>query len=311
VSATGSFSLSGSPIPLNLWLWAGVTLLLALSIGFAAGLCYARLSVKWAFRRAKQRFSNMYALVLESLDSAEKACALLESFPNLLLNSEQTERLDKTQGKLLATISKVVDGQRTLTARKAERSHKQPKPQEFAFEWICSPESPLSGIPDRAAFDANLTSLLAIGLESETKSGLLFIKVDRFDQLNSRFGAESAQKLLRKMAAVVCRALRDEDLVCQYSPDTFGVLMPAVDANAGSKLALALRNTVRSHHFRLEESGPEVLVTASFGYTTCEPDDNFDLALNRAGNAVAQSQRRGRNHLYVHDGKSLLHSSVG
>lgn len=309
--ATGDFNIPGSLMPLNLWLWGGVMLLLALSVGFAAGLCYARLSVKWAFRRAQKRFSNMYALVLETLDSAEKACGLLQSFPNLLLNSEQTERLDKTQGKLVATISKVVEGQRTLKARKTERTHKQPKPQEFAIEWIRSPESPLSGIPDRAAFDANLVSLLAIGLESETENGLLFIKVDRFDQLTSRFGAAGAQKLLRKMSAVVCRALRDEDLVCQYSPDTFGVLMPAVDANAGSKLALALRNTVRSHHFRLEESGPEVLVTASFGYTTCEPNDNFDLALNRAGNAVARSQRRGRNHLYVHDGESLLHSSVG
>ena len=116
---------------------------------------------------------------------------------------------------------------------------------------------------------------------------------------------------MRNVIRVVLRAARDADSVCHYNGSTFGVLMPNVDDSTGRKLAEAIRQTVRQYHFRLDESGPEVLVTASFGYTTCLPDDNHDLALNRAGNALAKSERRGRNQLHVHDGNTLANCLVG
>ena len=72
------------------------------------------------------------------------------------------------------------------------------------------------------------------------------------------------------------------------------------------RLAQTICDTVRHYHFRLEESGPEVLVTASFGLTQCRPGDNADLILNRVENALAKSQRRGRNQLHLHNGDLLV-----
>ena len=117
--------------------------------------------------------------------------------------------------------------------------------------------------------------------------------------------------MLRKMAAVVCRGGRDEDLLCRYSNDTLALLMPMVDTTTGRLLAQKIRDSVRSFHFRLEESGPEVFVSASYGFTVCEPADNGDLVVNRAGNAVSRSQRRGRNQLHLHDGETAVHRLAG
>jgi Amt family ammonium transporter len=140
---------------------------------------------------------------------------------------------------------------------------------------------------------------------------LLLIKVDKYPQLTSRFGEEAARKFVKTMASIVVRAQRDSDVICSYSSDTLAVLMPNVDEELGRRRAQVIRDSVCSYHFRLDESGPEVLVTASFGATCCLPHDNFDLTLNRAGNALARSQRKGRNQLHVHDGNVLSHCSVG
>ena len=87
--------------------------------------------------------------------------------------------------------------------------------------------------------------------------------------------------------------------------------MPAVDARTGGELAGTIRDRVRGYRFRLDETGPEVLVTASFGYTRLFPGDTVELALNRAGNALDRSLRRGRNQLHIHDGRGMTHSMAG
>ncbi len=98
--------------------------------------------------------------------------------------------------------------------------------------------------------------------------------------------------------------------MCRLTEDSFGVLFPSVDAEAGRRLAQAVRNSVRFHTFRLHDVGPEVLVTASFGYATCTPEDDAETALVRAGDALARSIRRGRNQLHLADGQSVVHCAA-
>jgi diguanylate cyclase (GGDEF)-like protein len=164
-----------------------------------------------------------------------------------------------------------------------------------------------SGLPDRAAFEANLDRLVRASKEAETDCGLLLVKLDKFDQLTERHRRAGAEEFLKRLAGVVCRTVRDEELVSRYNRDTLAVLMPAIDSQAGGQLAGTIRDRVRSYQFRLDATGPEVLVTASFGYTRLFPGDTAELALNRAGCALERSCGRGRNQLHVHDGSDVTH----
>ena len=76
---------------------------------------------------------------------------------------------------------------------------------------------------------------------------------------------------------------------------------------AGESYRKRVRNVVRVHNFRIHDGGPEVLVTASFGFTACPPHDSAEAALGRAGDAVAQSTRRGRNQLHVYADEAVVH----
>jgi hypothetical protein len=48
-----------------------------------------------------------------------------------------------------------------------------------------------------------------------------------------------------------------------------------------------------------------VILNSHFGYTDCLPHENEDLILNRAGNALARSQSRGKNQMHAHDGEQM------
>ena len=317
-------SLLATTVSSDVLLLAGALILLVSAlVGFVSGMFYERAAAKRALSRAKKHLSQMVNMVFNSLESAREACAALEGFSNIVLSPKELKQLDAKQASLLETVSRVVSSQQALAdavvakvndqAKAVAKTETETKPElvEFAISWQRDGKEDAADLPDRSAFDSNLEMLLAAGNASETESGLLFIKIDKFDQLQSRFGSGGVSTLLRKMAAVVCRGGRDEDLLCRYSGDTLAMLMPQVDAATGRLLAQKIRDTVRRFHFRLDESGPEVFVSASYGFTVCEPADNGELVVNRAGNAVSRSQRRGRNQLHLHDGETAIHCLAG
>jgi two-component system, cell cycle response regulator len=298
--------LAEATVSLEIWGGMAVALLLTAALGFVSGLLYARWSSQFALERAGRELTKLFQAVLRSLETAEQACGMLEKFPRLLLSEEQTARLDGRRRSLIETVNRVVESRtQTLQQKEAAAARAWERLEQFNVSFVRTPEDYTTKLPDRTAFDANLDAVLAAGQQSGHESGLLLVKIDRFDHLKKRFGRQGVEVFLQKMASVLCRAIREADLVCRVGEDTFGVLLPAVDGETGRDLADAIRTSVRQHHFRKEETGPEVLVTASFGYTTCQPGDDREFAMNRAGDAVEESQRRGRNQLHVHSGGAV------
>ena len=304
----GASSPEVSSVPLEFWIWGGATVLLSAGLGFVAGMSYARVSVEWAAKKAQKQVATLYALVLDALEKAHNACGVLERFPKLMLSEDQTEKLDGRRQSLVETISKVVEPQREIIVKKKEKAAAaKRKQEELPVVWVRTPEDFTTGLPARAAFEANLAHLLERGVQTDSESGLLLVRLDKADQLKARFGSTGIENFLKKMAALIIRSVRDQDVVCRYAFDTFALLLPDIDDETGHRIAQVIRNTVRNHHFRLDEKSPEVLVTASFGYTRCRPEDNTALTLDRVSDALTQSFHRGRNQLHVHDGETLVH----
>jgi diguanylate cyclase (GGDEF)-like protein len=292
------------------WAWFLATLVLATGLGFLAGLAQANRSADRGMRKAVNKLSSLYSLAIESLEKAQQIAVLLEKFPQVELSNEQVERLDAKRGSLLETVGRFVGAQREALTKKIAVTLK-PAAQPLKVSWQRNSLDAATGLPDRAGLNANLQLMLAAGAKSGGSSAVLLAKIDRLDQLKGRFGIQGADSFVKTMAAVIARAVREQDLVCRTGTDSFAVLIPGVDADAGRKLAQAVRNSVRVHTFRLQDGGPEVLVTASFGSTMAPPDDDANLALSRAEDALEQSIRRGRNQLHFVDGQSPVHCAAG
>jgi two-component system, cell cycle response regulator len=289
------------------WLALLAVICLAAASGFGAGMACARWSERRAFERARTGLLRIFQTVLESLDSARDACRLLEKYPGRILEPNQIEQLESRRGGLLEALGKLV--QRAVPdASKANGD--QASSAVRIVNWLRHPIDPQTELPDRGAFDANLAELVETCRANGGGGSLLLVRVDKLPGLTARFGQSGGEKLLKRLAAVVCRAVRNEDLVCRCNHDTLGILMPEIGVATATRLGRVVRDTVRAAHFHVEEGGPEVLLTASFGCTPCRPGENADLVLNRAFDALAKSQRLGRNQLHLHDGEALVHCAA-
>jgi diguanylate cyclase (GGDEF)-like protein len=294
------------------WFWAASSLVLASGLGFLAGVAYSNRATDRGLRKAAKTLGSLYTLVLDSLENSRKIVALLEGFPKMALTREQVDQLDSKRSSLLDVIGRVVGTQRDSLAKQAEAQvAPRPKVKPLKLAWQRTSFDTHTNLPDRAAFDVNLAAMLDAGTRAERVSGLLLVKIDRVDQLKSRFGIAGSDAFVKELAAVITQSTREQDLACRLGPDSFAVLIPNVDGESGRRLSLAVRNAVRIHNFRMHDGGPEVLVTASFGFAACAPHDTPEGVLGRAGDAQSQSARRGRNQLHAHEGEAVVHCAVG
>lgn len=311
----GALEAAVSDLPLAWQAWSVAALALTAGLAFAAGMWYARSAPRRALRRAEHRLDELVRIVHSSLDSAQRTCELLGAFPNLLLTLEQLERLDQRQAQLLTTINGIVARQRErLSPQSPAIAAEAPAAPrvKFTITWIRTPQDPETELPDQSACQTNVAAMLEASQNSAAPCGLLLVKIDRLEHLRNRFGRAAARQFLRRMARLCIQSSRDADLVCRHSDDTLAVLLPDIDPQMGCQLADRIRAAIRGHRFRLDdETGPEVLVTASFGFTPCDGSDDPQLVLSRAGDALDRSQRRGRNQLHIHDGTASRLCAVG
>ena len=282
-----------------------LTVVISASCGFFTGTYYARTAPQRALKQACRSVSKLYAVILEKLDLAQEVCGILETSSAYVLQADQLEQLHQRQSRLLETLTNIT--LRDTHSPDEDVCAADPiQPGELVVEWIKGGEDSETELPSRAAFEENLALLVARGRQARSESGLLLVKADRLAQLKSRLGSEQVRILMKRMAGVICRAIRDEDLVCRYNAETFAVLIPGVDRESGQRVAEAVRSSIRHYKFRVDESSHEVLLTASLGYATCHADDHLELVVNRAGDALSASQRLGRNQLHAYDGSELV-----
>jgi diguanylate cyclase (GGDEF)-like protein len=97
---------------------------------------------------------------------------------------------------------------------------------------------PLTGLPNRRAFDRALAAELARAARTGEGLGILLIDVDRFKAINDRHGHGAGDRVLVEVAARLDGAVRGYDTVARWGGDEFAVIAPDV-ADAGALAAIA------------------------------------------------------------------------
>lgn len=278
--------------------------------GFVAGLMCAPWLQEWALRKAARRVQTLHELMVKELARVERMCRLLNEAAGGQLSTAAWERLENAKHQFQ-------DAWRITAERHAPRDDAtelatpRPSAKPFRVEWVRDAMAETGHAVSRAGFDENLGLLLEATTNNAQPSGLLLVRVDKSDQLQKRFGNAVVERLQQRLGAVVQQSARTDDFVCRLNADLFAVLMPAVSPMAGARIAEAVRGAVRQHPFRQDESGPEVIVTASFGYGVCLPGEPASLPMDRASEALSKSQSLGRNQLHVHDATHRKLARVG
>ncbi len=180
---------------------------------------------------------------------------------------------------------------RDVTARYAEAERNR------HLAW----HDPLTGLPNRAAFQDRLRGALAVAAARGEVLGVAFVDIDQFKNVNDVVGHDVADRLLVDVATRLREGVRGGDVVARQSGDEFLLLLPNLGRRADAAgLAERVLAVFRSP-FVVE--GREIQLTASIGIAVF-PDDGRDASelVKHADMAMFQAKEAGRDGWQLYDG---------
>ncbi|RRQ22746.1 sensor domain-containing diguanylate cyclase [Thiohalobacter thiocyanaticus] len=154
----------------------------------------------------------------------------------------------------------------------------------------------LTGITNRRIFMETMAEEYRRARRYNHSFTVLMIDLDRFKQVNDRYGHEGGDAALKSFTATIAPMLRETDLFARMGGEEFTILLPETDIEEATQLARRLGQavagiTVNSHRGAFA-------ITVSIGVSQLQPDDaDAEETLSRADRALYTAKEEGRNRV--------------
>jgi diguanylate cyclase len=152
---------------------------------------------------------------------------------------------------------------------------------------------PLTGMPNRLAYEERLEQEIARWKRHATPLVLVIWDVDFFKRINDRFGHKAGDKALCTIARTLTDGLRETDFIARYGGEEFVHLLTGSELADCVPVAEKLRQRVAAagFHFR----GTAVTITVSCGLAQFRDGDSAESWFERADKALYRAKQAGRN----------------
>ena len=156
----------------------------------------------------------------------------------------------------------------------------------------------LTGLFNRSFFEAQLDKKIAECVRHGSRGAVLVVDLDRFKEVNDRFGHGLGDAYLAGFAELLTSRFRESDVVARLGGDEFAVLLDRPRMNALDDLASELLARIRHYAATADERAS---TTASIGIALF-PDHGTsrDDVMARADYAMYQAKELGRNRYSIY-----------
>jgi diguanylate cyclase (GGDEF)-like protein len=148
----------------------------------------------------------------------------------------------------------------------------------------------LTGLPNRLAFEERFADAVSRTARTRRPFALLLADLDRFKEVNDRWGHVAGDTALAELGRVLATQLRNSDVAARVGGDEFAFILPETDGLAARQIAERIAIEVREH-----ARAGERPVSLSYGISVYGPDGHTLDELTRAADeALYAAKRRSR-----------------
>ncbi len=189
---------------------------------------------------------------------------------------------------------------------KPEKNEKAGPPSDAAAEARhalahAAEQDAISGLPCRSIFCQQVRNRTAEWKRGGATFSVVLTEVDQYEQGGEHRGQRAREAAAQAAARYLAATVREMDVVGQYAPGCFALLLPTAGLADAIRVAERLREGFAE--YSLSVQGEQPRLTLSVGVVqVAEKDDSISL-LTRAEAALDAADRRGGNRAYYHDGE--------
>jgi diguanylate cyclase (GGDEF)-like protein len=154
----------------------------------------------------------------------------------------------------------------------------------------------LTGLYNRKFYDEFVQEQFIRAEIQQSSVGLIMIDVDNFKHYNDTNGHQEGDVVLKKVAGILQKGVRQNDLAARYGGDEFVVVLPGTGKKMAENIAEKLRQMIEETEFPHEHKQPKGMLTASFGVSAFpENGHSPEVVLKGADHCLYLAKEKGRN----------------
>jgi len=153
----------------------------------------------------------------------------------------------------------------------------------------------LTDLANRKQLDLILAEEIPRSRRQARDLSMLMIDIDHFKVINDTHGHLTGDSVLRGLAGILQRRLRQGDRLGRYGGEEFCVILPETSRHNAAKFGEELRALVEAHAFVAEDKN--IRVTISVGVGTLQDDMAMGDFYKSADEMLYRAKRSGRNRV--------------
>jgi len=125
---------------------------------------------------------------------------------------------------------------------------------------------------------------------------LAMLDIDHFKNVNDMYGHLTGDAVLRTVAIIIDKNLRQTDICGRYGGEEFLIVMTQTDIKGALICAERMRTNIENAIF--PDIGPDFKVTVSIGLSEYRMREDVEKIISRADEALYLAKNGGRNRVY-------------
>ena len=152
----------------------------------------------------------------------------------------------------------------------------------------------LTEIPNRLSYEERLNLELANFRRHNNPFVLVVWDIDLFKKVNDNYGHAAGDQVLKLVASILNKNMRETDFIARYGGEEFVSLLPAADLKAAQLVTDKLREVISESDFHFRDEA--VSVTVSAGFAEVKENESGEDLFIRADKALYKAKESGRNN---------------
>jgi diguanylate cyclase (GGDEF)-like protein len=178
-----------------------------------------------------------------------------------------------------------------LNAFHIEKSHIQTFLKEQELEHIALFDK-LTTLYNRSKIEAVVADEIDRAERYRRKMSVILVDIDRFKNVNDRYGHHVGDVVLKEFAFLLKEKLRKVDIVGRWGGEEFIIILPETDIKLAEKVAEQIRVGIEDFLFSVVKHK-----TASFGISEYIHGDSVKSLFIRVDKALYKAKENGRNQI--------------
>lgn len=163
----------------------------------------------------------------------------------------------------------------------------------------------LTGLNNRRQFELRLNQEVATAKRQNKPLCAMMLDIDFFKKVNDTYGHVVGDMVLKNVASIVKKELREYDIASRYGGEEFAILLPFTKIEEAYLVGQRLRQAVEASAVPIEACEKNcgctsVKVTISMGVYEYQQKDNAQTLYGNADKALYEAKTHGRNKVVIY-----------